>query len=237
MNHPPTADSARITEIFSSLQGEGIRLGERHIFVRFEECHIHCAYCDELHKIGREMTRTEAFDEILRLEKAEGPHTYVSFTGGEPLMYLSFIKPLARELRKAGLKIYLETNGILVPALAEMIEECDLIAMDMKPPSVTGERNFDAEHRQFLEIARQKETFVKIILSKEVQEAEFIAELSIVRDVAPEVPVVLVPLSADVEGHEDPELMQRLQALQRLGSKYVRSVRIVPRFHKILKIK
>ena len=140
MNHPPNANSARITEIFSSLQGEGTRLGERHIFVRFEECHIHCAYCDELHKVGRLMTRQEAFAEILRLEKKDGPHAFVSFTGGEPLIYLDFIKPLAQELRKAGFKIYLETNGILTPALAEMIGECDLIAMDMKPASVTGAR-------------------------------------------------------------------------------------------------
>ena len=38
---------ARIMEVFSSLQGEGVRLGERQIFVRFGGCNLQCDYCDE----------------------------------------------------------------------------------------------------------------------------------------------------------------------------------------------
>ncbi len=42
--------TTRITEIFSSLQGEGPYMGQRHLFIRFEACHMACAYCDETKK-------------------------------------------------------------------------------------------------------------------------------------------------------------------------------------------
>jgi len=38
--------TAFVDEVFSSVQGEGPRIGERHIFVRFQGCNIRCRYCD-----------------------------------------------------------------------------------------------------------------------------------------------------------------------------------------------
>ncbi len=237
MQHPPSANQARISEIFSSLQGEGIHLGERHLFIRFEECHIHCGYCDELSKVGTPMTLDQVMKEVGRLEKDEGPHSFVSLTGGEPLLYLPFLKPLMMKLKAQGFRIYLETNGILWRALEEVIGWCDSIAMDMKPASVTKEKNFDADHRCFLQIAKGKETCIKIVLSKEIDVNEFENEIRMVAEVAPATPVLLQPVSGEIEGHEDPALMDLLTHLQRLGSRWLRTIRIVPRFHKILKIR
>lgn len=39
--------TADIIEIFSSIQGEGIFLGAKQIFVRFKRCNLTCSYCDE----------------------------------------------------------------------------------------------------------------------------------------------------------------------------------------------
>jgi organic radical activating enzyme len=237
MLHPPSAERARISEIFSSLQGEGPRVGERHLFIRFEECHIRCSYCDELGKAGREMTAGEVMDEVRRLEARDGPHAFVSLTGGEPLLYLAFLKPLALRLKADGFKIYLETDGILWRALEEMIALCDCVAMDMKPASVTGERNFDADHRRFLAIARAKETFVKIVVSREISRHEFDAQVAIMAELAPQTPLVLQPVSAGVEGHEDPVLMRLLETLQQRAAARLAHVRIVPRLHRILQIR
>ncbi|HEX7575638.1 MAG TPA: 7-carboxy-7-deazaguanine synthase QueE, partial [Candidatus Methanoperedens sp.] len=37
---------AYINEIFNSIQGEGPYAGTRQVFVRFEQCQLHCEYCD-----------------------------------------------------------------------------------------------------------------------------------------------------------------------------------------------
>jgi len=251
MKNPPTSHEARISEIFSSLQGEGTHLGERHLFIRFEECHIHCEYCDELDKPATAMTLEEVLKTVMQLEKEEGPHSYVSLTGGEPLLYLSFLTPLLLRLKALGFRTYLETNGILWQALEEVIGWCDLIAMDLKPASVTKEKSFLKEHRRFLESAKAKEVFIKIVLSKEIEIQEFQSLIRLVQDVAPQTPVILQPVSptkavsdllrhseeAEPEGHEDAELMQLLGELQRLAGHMIPNVRIMPRLHRILKIR
>ncbi len=237
MRNPPTANISRISEIFSSLQGEGTRVGERHIFIRFEECHIHCQYCDELDKQGYAMTLDEVMDTVQKLEQKDGPHTFVSLTGGEPLLYLVFLKPLLERLKAAKFKTYLETDGILWRPLQDVIGWCDCVAMDMKPASVTKEKNFFEEHRKFLQIAKGKEVFIKMVLSKEIDLAEFDALVGIAAEVSPSTPLVLQPLSAAVEGHEDPELMRLLAELQRRALEKLERVSIVPRLHKILKIR
>ena len=238
MRHPPTPQEARISEIFSSLQGEGTHIGERHLFVRFEECHIHCEYCDELDKPARTIGLEEVVQTILQLEKEEGPHAFVSLTGGEPLLYLSFLQPLLLRLKAERFRTYLETNGILWQALEKVLGWCDVIAMDLKPASVTKERSFVEEHRQFLERASSKEIFIKIVLSKEIDLREFQDLIQIVQAIAPRTPVILQHLtSPEHEGHEDLELMQLLAELQRMAGRMIPDVRILPRLHRILKIR
>ena len=51
-----------LSEIFSSIQGEGPYVGERHLFVRFCGCHRSCIFCDTV------LERTEA----VRVEKVPG---------------------------------------------------------------------------------------------------------------------------------------------------------------------
>ena len=229
---------AAISEIFSSLQGEGTHLGERHLFLRFEACNIHCGYCDELGKHGYDFDLDSTVESLKRLDKDLGPHSYVSLTGGEPLLYTPFLKSLLPRLKAIGFRTYLETNGILWKALREVIAWSDVIAMDVKPASVTQERSFLEEHENFLKVAVQKETFIKIVCSKEIDLGEFKELCCMIRNVCErQVPLILQPISAEKEGHEDPELMNLLGELQTIALGVLENVRIVPRLHKILKIR
>lgn len=238
MLHTPTSEIANISEIFSSLQGEGVYAGQRHLFIRFEECHIRCAYCDERGKTGVPMTQAEVLDETLRLQAGFGPHEYVALTGGEPLLYVPFLRPLMRNLREHGFRTYLETNGILWNALKEVINECDCIAMDMKPASVTGAGNFDEDHRRFLAIAKVTDVFVKITVSDGIDIREFENELRIIAGIRPLTPVVLQPVSPPAGANRDEAaLAVLLERLRRRGIGHGLNVRIVPRLHKILNIR
>ncbi len=269
---------AQISEIFSSLQGEGTHMGERHLFLRFEACNIHCEYCDELGKPGFDFDLDSVLQKLIETDHEFGPHSYISLTGGEPLLYLSFLKPLLPKLKNHGFRIYLETNGILWKALDQIISMVDIIAMDVKPASVTKERSFLEEHEKFLKrsLRNRKETFIKIICSKEIDLDEFrelctmiqavilseakdlhlsfphalggnpksgfptrlpARQVKIFGDDNISIPVILQPISADIEGHDDPELMRLLNELQTLALGVLSDVRIVPRLHKILKIK
>ena len=39
-------NKAKIKEIFSSIQGEGLLVGVEQIFIRFCKCNLACKYCD-----------------------------------------------------------------------------------------------------------------------------------------------------------------------------------------------
>ena len=237
MKYFPSRERARITEIFSSLQGEGPRMGERHIFIRFEACHMACAYCDETGKKSRDMSLADVLKEVARLEKKRGPHACVSLTGGEPLLYVDFLKPLCRALKKRKFRVLLETSGVLWRPLSKVFQDCDIIAMDLKLPSVTEQRDFLDEHRAFLAIARQKNAYIKIVLSKDADVRDFGRHLRMVAAVAPATPVFLQPLSRPGKGFPDPLLLRHLNKLQRIGAKWLPDVRVGIQLHKVFNVR
>ena len=83
--------TGKISEIFSSIQGEGIYAGERQVFARFAECNLRCSYCDTKFDSYREYTPGELLSEIASFGK--GFHS-VSFTGGEPLLQKDFLREI-----------------------------------------------------------------------------------------------------------------------------------------------
>ncbi len=72
----------RISEIFYSVEGEGIEIGRVEVFVRLSNCNLNCKWCDTKYakQDGREMEIQEVLSEI---EKYPGKN--ISITGGEPL--------------------------------------------------------------------------------------------------------------------------------------------------------
>ena len=98
----------QINEIFYSIEGEGLRVGQPTTFVRLARCNLRCAFCDTEFDSYVEMGLEEIANEVQR-----HPATWVCFTGGEPLG--QNIAPLARRLVKAGHRLHIETNGVVAP--------------------------------------------------------------------------------------------------------------------------
>src|SRR3990167_2020580 len=185
---------ARISEIFHSIQGEGKYTGREQVFVRFFECNMHCVWCDTPGAIGdttrhyKEYSLEELLAEVRDLWP--GCHS-VSLTGGEPLVQKDFIKELLPSLKKEGMRSYLETNGIFDQHLAEIIDDVDIIAMDLKLPSSTRCRPYWEEHAAFLRIARQKEVFIKAVVSSDTGKEDIARCVELVAGVDPNIPLIL----------------------------------------------
>jgi len=82
---------AQITEIFSSIQGEGIFLGAKQIFVRFKKCNMDCVFCDESKDLAaKEYTPLELARKIRALDVSDGPHHSVSFYRRRTAFILGF---------------------------------------------------------------------------------------------------------------------------------------------------
>ena len=79
----------RVNEIFSSIQGEGLRAGVPTIFIRFYGCNLNCSYCDTHMDSFTQMTEKEILDKVDYLSSTTNATSrsiyHVCITGGEPL--------------------------------------------------------------------------------------------------------------------------------------------------------
>lgn len=134
-----------------------------------------------------------------------------------------------------GLKIYLETNGTLPDELSKIVKLVDIIAMDIKLPNNLEGKSFFAKHKEFLEIAYQKEVFVKIVITKKNEEDELRKALKIIREINPEIPLILQPVSKI--RNIKPPTSDKILKFQEISQNILKNVRVIPQVHKILKIK
>jgi 7-carboxy-7-deazaguanine synthase len=229
---------AEIVDIFSSVQGEGIFVGAKQVFVRFKRCNMSCSFCDEDKDAEpRLYTPSALMEEIESLEEAKGIHHSVSLTGGEPLMYTDFLKALLPLLRKKSKKSYLETNGTLPEELSGVIDLVDIVAMDFKLPSSTGEIAFWDEHLEFLKIALKKNVFVKIVVTPDTTIEDVEKTIGLIKKAGKSIPLILQPVTPTVPGAKEVSKEMLLKFLD-IGLKNdLDHIRVIPQVHKMLKLK
>jgi 7-carboxy-7-deazaguanine synthase len=102
-----------ITEIFASVQGEGVRMGLPTTFVRFNRCNLRCTWCDSEYTFtgGARM----ALDEVIEQVQAFGPVANICITGGEPLVQRRELRALIDALLALPhvRSVEIETGGSL----------------------------------------------------------------------------------------------------------------------------
>ncbi len=220
----------KISEIFLSIQGEGLYVGQRQVFVRLADCNLDCKYCD---------TRINSFREydpgvlLGELNCYSDNYDSVAFTGGEPLLQKDFLKEVLKLTSRAGFKNYLETNGTLPEALGEVIDNLDIVAMDFKLPSSTGGASFWPQHREFLRISSRKEVFVKIVICVSTLEEELRHGLKIIKEVNPGAILVLQPDS----GEPYSGLEEKIEGFRNICIEEGVAACIIPQMHKLLGLK
>jgi len=220
----------KIAEVFDSVQGEGLYLGEKQIFVRFYGCNLGCRFCDTKLQSFMEYEPEELFQE---LKLYRDKYHSISFTGGEPLLQKDFLKEILKLTRKDNFKNYLETNGVLYEELQDIIEHVDFVAMDLKLPSSTGLGNFWREHRLFLQVAAQREVFVKTVICRDTTEDDFREGLRLIRETAQQAVLILQPDSNEGRRH----LHDKIESFKELCRKERVTACAVEQIHKAIGVK
>jgi len=238
--------SARIVEVFSSIQGEGVRLGERQVFVRFGGCNLRCDYCDEpgasdpeSGEVWDSASLESAISALLGAE-AGRRHKSVCWTGGEPLLQWEFLDAMADWARRNGLENFLETNGVLSKALERVAARLDTVSVDIKLPSAVGMELWE-EHGKFLRLVPPG-SFVKVILTEDSTAQEWDRVLQVMEESSPGLPLVLqpaTPVSSPRRQGETVRPIPPVRALEFLlkARQRLRDVRLVPQWHPIWKMR
>ncbi|MGC9003381.1 MAG: 7-carboxy-7-deazaguanine synthase QueE [bacterium] len=243
--------SAFIYEIFSGIQGEGFYVGERELFIRFCSCNLDCPYCDTKFALKNSpfcLLERKAGErdfspypnpipanELLNLiaPLLEKRHIYHSLflTGGEPLIWSDFLATFLPQARYLNLPICLETNGTLPNELERIINWIDIISMDYKLPSTMGGKDYSQLHKEFIRLGKEKEMFVKLVITSQVGIAELERALLFIREEG-DFPIVLQPVSP-IDGIEPPSETVLLK-MQELAKDIFPRVKVLPQMHKIM---
>lgn len=243
-----------LSEIFLSIQGEGLYVGNPQIFIRFAGCHVNCRYCDspdarsvtpyfnyeQTPGIG-DFIRKRNFvsaDELVQLLKPHMKLTkFLAITGGEPLLQTDFLLELLPKLKALNSKMYLETNGMLYSSLEKVVEYVDVIAMDIKLRS-TSELKIDREiWERFLSVSKNahKEVFVKAVIGSNTTFDEINFLSGIVSGIDSNITLVLQPVTP--LGGVLPPDQNSLIGMALHANKRLKNVMVVPQTHKLMGVR
>ncbi|HXV89540.1 MAG TPA: 7-carboxy-7-deazaguanine synthase QueE [Nitrososphaeraceae archaeon] len=166
---------ARVSEIFTSIEGEGIFVGKKTLFIRLSGCHLKCRWCDTKYALPLDSGTDYQIDEIKDLIIKElRPFTYkVNFTGGEPLLQTEAVIELADFIKKqTNLKTYIESSCFDSELFSKVLPYIDICKIEFKTDDskVVEDEEYDnliLNEIKCLELAvgSNKATYIKIVVT------------------------------------------------------------------------
>ncbi len=211
----------KTAEIFTSINGEGMRAGELAVFIRLCGCNLKCSYCDTMWANSestphKDMTASEIKNAVLKTGIKN-----VTLTGGEPLI-APYIKELLICLTEdESLNVEIETNGSVSIGEFAFIKNRPVFTIDYKLPSSGMEDNMCLEHN--LAFIEKKDCMKFVSGCKE--DLERAAEIVEKYNLTERCHVILSP----VFGKIDPAFIVEFMKLKNMGK-----VRLQLQLHKFI---
>jgi 7-carboxy-7-deazaguanine synthase len=115
----------KISEIFYSIQGEGILAGVPSVFLRTSGCNLRCTWCDTPYTSWKPEGDDLPLGSILADVRRRWA-THVVVTGGEPMIQQDIVR-LSQQLKELDLHITIETAGTVYQPVT-----CDLMSISPK---------------------------------------------------------------------------------------------------------
>lgn len=123
----------KISEIFYSIQGEGMLAGVPSVFLRTSGCNLRCTWCDTPYTSWKPEGEDLPLGGVLAdVRRHWGTHVVV--TGGEPMIQEDIVR-LTQRLKDFDLHITIETAGTVYRPVA-----CDLMSISPKLAHSTPKR-------------------------------------------------------------------------------------------------
>jgi len=144
----------KISEIFTSIQGETSFVGLPFTFVRLTGCNLRCSYCDT--QYAYEEGTEYSLDKVVA-EVNKRAVTRVVITGGEPLLQDETCI-LCSRLLDAGFTVLLETNGsILIKDVDQRVHRI----LDLKCPGSGMDKCMNLQNVDYLTVRDE----IKFVIS------------------------------------------------------------------------
>jgi 7-carboxy-7-deazaguanine synthase len=191
----------KVSEIFYSIQGEGILAGVPSVFVRLSGCNLRCVWCDTPYTSWNPEGSHIPVDEILdAVGGFRASHAVV--TGGEPMIFPESVE-LTRRLKQAGLHVTVETAGTVYQPVA-----CDLMSISPKLGNSTPFEREGGRWAQQHDRLRYQPEVLRRLIAQYTHQLKFVVtgpddmeeiEKIVVETGADRASVVLMPEGIDAE--------------------------------------
>ena len=127
----------RISEMFASVQGEGIWAGVPSSFLRVSGCNMRCVWCDTPYASWEPEGPVREVSEVVSEIGAYGIE-HVVVTGGEPMLF-DPIKELLGSLKNRGHTLTVETAGTVYREVPVDLMSISPKLANSSPPADTAD--------------------------------------------------------------------------------------------------
>lgn len=227
-----------VMEIFGpTIQGEGMVIGQKTMFVRTAGCDYSCSWCDSAFTwdgSGNELIKQMDAEEIWQKLKSLGEDgfSFVTISGGNPAL-LKNLSYLIELLKAKNIKVALETQG---SKWQDWFLEIDELTISPKPPSSGMVTDFDALDmiiNNLTGATPTQNTSLKVVVFDD-QDYHFAKNM---HNRYPAIPFFLQVGNDDIQTTDNQQLVaQSLQKYEWLINKTIldnelRDVKVLPQLH------
>ncbi|MGE7665275.1 7-carboxy-7-deazaguanine synthase QueE [Ureibacillus composti] len=230
-----------VMEIFGpTIQGEGMVVGQKTMFVRTAGCDYSCSWCDSAFtwdgsgkNLINQMTAEEIWAELKRLG-GDG-FSFVTISGGNPVL-LRNLDALVAILKENGIQIGVETQG---SKWQEWLYEIDELTISPKPPS-SGMKTDYSVLTDILEKLKTRNSHQHISLKIVVFNEEDYHYAKQVHLRYPTIPFYLQVGNDDIATTDNSQLVSKLLARYEalidrvMADEELRDVKVLPQLHTLI---
>jgi organic radical activating enzyme len=244
--------TGNISEIFASIQGEGLHIGTMQLFIRLSGCSLKCRRCEltEFQQVQERFSiRPWPGLRNLKLMNPITPENLIkqvrnhyqlekffciSILGGEPLEQSDFLLELLKLFEEKGLNVFVETSGLLADEFIKLNEHASYWCVDLKISKTWGfGGKLKPTHKKIISAANPQKTYFRMLLDSNDDPDAIIRQLEGLA--LKDFDLVLQPFAHAPSHVNDWDTSTILEWIN-LFRPFFRQVRWIPQVHKLLRI-